>query len=106
MWYIFLSPSVNDHFDNLVTHTDVVVSEDGSCLWVPGGIFQSSCRIDPTWFPYDSQICHLKFGSWTYDGGKVDLTIQGNSGDSSSYLSNSEWELTGSREYTVINIDL
>lgn len=24
-------------------------------------------------FPFDQQTCHMKFGSWTYDGFQVDL---------------------------------
>lgn len=50
-----------------------VVSNDGSVLWIPPSIFRSSCPIDITHFPFDVQTCHLKFGSWTYDGFKLDL---------------------------------
>lgn len=25
------------------------------------------------YFPYDEQICFMKFGSWTYNGAQVDL---------------------------------
>lgn len=48
-----------------------VVSSDGSVLWIPRAIFKSSCGINILYFPYDSQECKLKFGSWTYDGFKV-----------------------------------
>ena len=49
---------------------------DGSMLYVPPGIFKSTCKIDITWFPFDDQSCELKFGSWTYNGFKVKfLTI-------------------------------
>ena len=36
-------------------------------------IFKSTCAIDIRHFPFDEQTCHLKFGSWTYDGTKLDL---------------------------------
>ena len=49
----------------------MVVSNEGSCLYVPPGIFKSTCKIDITWFPFDDQLCDLKFGSWTYSGWKV-----------------------------------
>ena len=26
-----------------------------------------------TWFPFDSQVCHMLFLSWAYDGTAVDL---------------------------------
>ena len=49
----------------------MVVSSDGSCLYVPPGLFKSTCKIDITWFPFDDQQCDLKFGSWTYSGWQV-----------------------------------
>ena len=50
-----------------------VVSSDGTVLWIPMSIFKSTCSIDITHFPFDEQTCFLKFGSWTYDGFKLDL---------------------------------
>ena len=38
------------------------------------GIFKSTCKIDITWFPFDEQNCSLKFGTWTHDGFKINLT--------------------------------
>jgi hypothetical protein len=48
-----------------------VVRSNGSCNYLPPGIFKSTCKIDITWFPFDDQKCELKFGSWTYDGFQV-----------------------------------
>ena len=28
-----------------------------------------------SWFPFDEQECRLKFGSWTYDSGRINLDI-------------------------------
>ena len=49
----------------------MVLTSAGSCTYIPPGIFKSTCKIDITWFPFDDQDCEMKFGSWTYDGGKV-----------------------------------
>ena len=62
--------SADEKFDGTY-QTNVVVSNEGSCLYVPPGIFKSTCKIDITWFPFDDQMCDLKFGSWTYSGWKV-----------------------------------
>ena len=51
--------------------TNVVVTSEGTCTYIPPGIFMSSCPIDITWFPFDDQNCEMKFGSWTYNGFKV-----------------------------------
>ncbi|EZA62223.1 Neuronal acetylcholine receptor subunit alpha-7 [Ooceraea biroi] len=53
--------------------TNVVVRNNGTCLYVPPGIFKSTCKIDITWFPFDDQRCEMKFGSWTYDGFQVSM---------------------------------
>ena len=41
--------------------------------WEPPAIYKSSCAINVEFFPYDEQLCSLKFGSWSYDGYQVDL---------------------------------
>ena len=64
--------SADEKFDGTY-QTNVVVSNEGGCLHVPPGIFKSTCQIDITWFPFDEQLCDLKFGSWTYSGWKVSL---------------------------------
>ena len=68
--FFFLFSSADEKFDGTF-QTNVVVSSDGKCLYVPPGIFKSTCKIDITWFPFDDQLCDLKFGSWTYSGWKV-----------------------------------
>ena len=62
--------SADESFDGTY-QTNVVVSSNGSCLYVPPGIFKSTCKIDITWFPFDDQFCNMKFGSWTYNGFQV-----------------------------------
>ena len=52
--------------DNLV-----VVYDDGTASFVPVHRVESTCIYDLTWFPFDTQTCNLKYGSWTYDGSKV-----------------------------------
>lgn len=62
--------SADEGFDGTYP-TNVVVKNNGTCLYVPPGIFKSTCKIDITWFPFDDQRCEMKFGSWTYDGFQV-----------------------------------
>ena len=62
--------SADEEFDSTY-QTNVVVRSNGSCNYIPPGIFKSTCKIDITWFPFDDQNCEMKFGSWTYNGFKV-----------------------------------
>ncbi|KAJ8319189.1 hypothetical protein KUTeg_004280 [Tegillarca granosa] len=77
----------------------VVVSYDGTIEWLPQAIFKSSCAIDIRHFPFDVQKCKMKFGSWTYDGSKIDLNfIYGNENfDLSEYVKSNEWDIVRSK---------
>uniref|UniRef100_A0A914XFN7 Uncharacterized protein n=1 Tax=Plectus sambesii TaxID=2011161 RepID=A0A914XFN7_9BILA len=95
---VLLYNSVDDNFDSTYP-SNFIVQSDGSVSQVPPGILKSSCKIDITWFPFDDQMCFLKFGSWTYSGRFIDLQID-NEGlndthqmDLSYYVVNGEWTL-------------
>lgn len=53
--------------------TKAILNSKGFIQWKPPAIYKSSCEIDVEYFPFDEQTCVMKFGSWTYDGYKVDL---------------------------------
>ena len=72
-----------------------VVSSDGNVMWIPPAIFKSTCPIDILEFPFDTQRCTLKFGSWTYDGFKLDVNFYDGREEWSTedYIKSNEWEL-------------
>ncbi|KAK2183589.1 hypothetical protein NP493_304g07002 [Ridgeia piscesae] len=53
--------------------TKATLSYYGMVHWEPPVIFKSHCEIEVEFFPFDIQHCHMKFGSWSYDGFQVDL---------------------------------
>jgi hypothetical protein len=73
--HLSFSISADEAFDGSYP-TNVVLTSEGGCTYIPPGIFKSTCKIDITWFPFDDQDCEMKFGSWTYDGGKVRKIIK------------------------------
>ncbi|XP_048578437.1 neuronal acetylcholine receptor subunit alpha-10 isoform X2 [Nematostella vectensis] len=73
--------------------TKVILSSDGTNTWYAPSILRSRCSIDITFFPFDDQRCTLHFGSWTYDGLRVDLTNMSASVDLSSYMPSGEFEM-------------
>ena len=72
-----------------------VVDHEGTVLWIPMAIFKSTCSIDITHFPFDEQTCRMKFGSWTYDGFKLDVNFYGGleAVDITDYIESNEWKL-------------
>ena len=53
----------------------MVVYQDGSVLWIPHRIYYSSCSVDVTNYPFDTQTCRMTFGSWAYHGNEIDLVF-------------------------------
>lgn len=68
---------------------------DGKITWDAPAITKSSCVVDVSYFPFDSQQCNLTFGSWTYNGNQVDLINSLDSGDLSDFIEDVEWEIHG-----------
>ncbi|CAH1794967.1 unnamed protein product [Owenia fusiformis] len=75
-----------------------VVSYKGEIIWIPQAIYKSTCSIDITHFPFDVQNCTMKFGSWTYDGFKLDIIFFNNDEkvDLNDYIPSNEWDVVQS----------
>ncbi|CAF5062623.1 unnamed protein product, partial [Rotaria sp. Silwood1] len=78
-----------------------MIDYNGTVFWPPIVKFRSTCKIDITWFPFDDQLCFLKFGSWTYDSTQLILTNRSANIDMSNYVDNGEWKLLTS--WTVLS---
>ncbi|XP_078356475.1 neuronal acetylcholine receptor subunit alpha-10-like, partial [Oculina patagonica] len=94
---IFLYNNVDDSDDGALDRfkTKVQITSDGKLNWMAPKIVQSSCKFDVTYFPFDKQICRMKFGSWTYDGFRLDLVPESDSceGDIKKFIRHGEWDL-------------
>ena len=53
-------------FSQVVKYFQVVLERTGEILWAPPYIFTTACKIDISLYPFDSQYCKVKFGSWMY----------------------------------------
>ncbi|XP_059173902.1 neuronal acetylcholine receptor subunit alpha-10-like [Physella acuta] len=91
---IVLYNSVDDYTSGYMP-TLAMVYNNSRVFWGPVIRFRSSCKIDITFFPFDTQICKLKMGSWAYTGLQVNVWNSSNSMDLSNFVDNGEWELLG-----------
>lgn len=91
---ILLYNSVDSSFDSTYK-VDLINYYTGQITWNPPGLLKVSCKIDIYWFPFDEQICHFKFGVWTYNGRQVDL--QPGKIQLQEFLENGEWVLLGTK---------
>ncbi|XP_053202415.1 acetylcholine receptor subunit beta-like 1 [Panonychus citri] len=74
--------------------SNVLISENSEVQWVPPAIYQSSCKIDVTYFPFDQQKCEMKFSSWTFNGDQVSLSFYADPWvDLSDYSKSGTWDI-------------
>ncbi|XP_067665509.1 neuronal acetylcholine receptor subunit alpha-10-like [Haliotis asinina] len=68
-------------------------NSDGFVTYNFPTVITSLCKVDVTYFPFDTQTCALKFGSWAYHGLQINITNRSSAGDMSSFKVNTEWDL-------------
>ena len=75
--------------------SNVLLYPSGEVQWIPPAIYQSSCTIDVTYFPFDQQKCVMKFGSWTFNGDQVALKLYNDNAwvDLSDYWKSGTWDI-------------
>ncbi|VDN01622.1 unnamed protein product [Thelazia callipaeda] len=89
---IVLYNNADDYTNNYVP-SRAMLFYDGTVFWPPLTQLRSTCKIDVTYFPFDSQQCGLKFGSWSYDGLQVDIINRSQNIDLSNYGESGEFDL-------------
>ncbi|KAI9519100.1 Neuronal acetylcholine receptor subunit alpha-9-I [Dissostichus eleginoides] len=81
--------------ESSASNTNVKLRYNGEIIWDSPAITKSTCVVDVSYFPFDWQQCKLTFGSWTYNGNQVDISLRMDSGDLSDFVENVEWECHG-----------
>lgn len=73
------------------------VEHDGLVLWKPFHVFNSRCKLDSTYFPFEKQSCDIDFVAWAFDESEVYLAV-GTDGVNTEDAtdSNGQWELVSS----------
>ncbi|CAF0974215.1 unnamed protein product [Brachionus calyciflorus] len=112
--YIYNSASL-DNSQGSITGPYAMVNNNGLVKFPVPMKLKSNCEVDIAYFPFDEQICYLKFASWLYDLATINFTTLSNSNsnkakrnefrieedsldskiDLSGYIDNSGWILMG-----------
>ncbi|CAJ0609937.1 unnamed protein product [Cylicocyclus nassatus] len=82
-------------------------------------IYKFHCRLYLQFFPFDSQECHMLFGSWTSDNHDIDYRTLENAVGTTNFLESEGWSLLGTagirnevhyvccpNNYTLLNFSL
>ncbi|XP_077988589.1 neuronal acetylcholine receptor subunit alpha-10-like [Glandiceps talaboti] len=88
---IVLFSSVSTNFERHL-NMEAIVNYNGTVKGLQYFIAECTCAIDATFFPFDEQKCRMKFASWSYHGGYIDVQPDPNS-NIDSFVNNGEWEM-------------
>ncbi|XP_033627849.1 neuronal acetylcholine receptor subunit alpha-7-like [Asterias rubens] len=69
------------------------VNSTGQVKWSTPVILKCTCRIDARLFPFDIQVCELRFSPWAYDASEVNLQAQEALALHDQYRDDGVWEL-------------
>ncbi|XP_071953700.1 neuronal acetylcholine receptor subunit alpha-10-like [Antedon mediterranea] len=69
------------------------VMSNGTIKYLTPYIYVCYCKVDLTYYPFDTQTCPLKFGSWAHDMLQVDLEAIASNADISAFEDNGEWNI-------------
>ncbi|KAL4228668.1 hypothetical protein ACF0H5_011713 [Mactra antiquata] len=72
----------------------VVINNEGLCTWKPYQILESTCSVDMTNYPYDTQTCELQISTWSSSSDQVNTTVGANGmAKHEGFVENAEWHL-------------
>ncbi|XP_064600747.1 neuronal acetylcholine receptor subunit beta-3-like [Liolophura sinensis] len=71
----------------------VTVTKDGNIGWYFPTVMESSCALNIRRFPFDSQICPMRFGFWAYDILALDIQNLNPHAQTEFFEENGEWQL-------------
>ena len=71
----------------------VQVHANGLVVWMPGLKFRTTCKVDLTNFPFDTQTCYINITSWLYPTHFVHLNVGGDTVKMDYMESNGAWDV-------------
>ncbi|KAH3779019.1 hypothetical protein DPMN_180498 [Dreissena polymorpha] len=81
----------------------IQVNANGNAEWMPGEVWESSCRFIMKFWPFDKHTCNIEFLHADFKADKVQLHHL--MFDESNYIPNSEWTLEGLSATTLTRLN-
>ncbi|KAL4233267.1 acetylcholine receptor subunit [Mactra antiquata] len=82
-----------------------IVTRNGNVIWAPSQVFESTCSMSITYFPFDEQTCSLRFSAWSYGKTDVVLTVSDEGIQLPEYVKSATWDLVNTASGDVNNGD-
>ena len=82
----------------------IIIDAVGETWWFPAEHFETFCRIDVTYFPFDTQRCTWDLFVWAEDLAKSNLLLSRPDIDLDSFGRNGEWQLMSTKAWREVRI--
>ncbi|XP_072040021.1 neuronal acetylcholine receptor subunit alpha-7-like [Amphiura filiformis] len=102
---LHLFENVEKDFESL-KDVGATLYPDGTVYWSTPFILHTSCLIDARLFPFDTQHCTLRFGSWSYNMKQLNLVGASSTTKSNFkkyFVENGIWELEDVTPERIVN---
>ncbi|XP_025108755.1 neuronal acetylcholine receptor subunit non-alpha-2-like isoform X2 [Pomacea canaliculata] len=73
--------------------SNAVVQASGQITWFQQNVLTTICRMDITYFPFDSQLCNISVSMWTSSTSQVQISEVVARQDDVFFVENSQWIL-------------
>lgn len=91
---ICLKNSISEDNDlSLKLKYRVRIEDNGHVAYVPGINFQTGCKTQLTYFPFDVQVCHLEFVKWIMTRSMVKFRNHSSEINMHFFVKNQEWDV-------------
>ncbi|KAI3381993.1 hypothetical protein SNEBB_008064 [Seison nebaliae] len=103
----FIYNTADEQFSGFIAPSTLgylLVQHDGKVHWPHPLRLKSTCRVNIRYFPFDSQTCTIRIGSWSYNGHQVYIKNEAEKPDITEYTQNTAWELISAKLESRIRI--
>ncbi|CAC5386081.1 unnamed protein product [Mytilus coruscus] len=91
-----------------VADLQTLVEYDGTCYWLPGVLWNLSCKINNVKFPFDIQECSILLFAWPYLHSMNDIKLVSMfpSAKKDYYAEHVTWELMETETYVISRFEI
>ncbi|ELU14906.1 hypothetical protein CAPTEDRAFT_227821 [Capitella teleta] len=79
--------------NRILADTNTIVASTGRVTWMTMALLKTSCNVDVANYPFDTQTCKIKFGSWTFNNEEMSLRCSSNEAGMHNLVANGEWDI-------------
>jgi hypothetical protein len=93
-----------DHIESIGRSTSpVTVAYTGMAYWTPGDVMSSTCDVDVTYYPFDTQFCFVRVACWGFPPSDIIIQEQNAEINMEYFSEHGTWELVDKKLNSVMN---